>query len=274
MQLIEKWKTKWNLVDKPEHERVFLKAKWTSTAIIALISFVLGYAMLFGLDAWEKILPRITENPHRYAMPGWAASYFIYLFMMGIPLITANIFYQKTHKPAFGFASLGGYIAAAGIFMFTNLWFGAYTIWVSGFALLGNAINQRDYSLRAWHLIYYAILGIIGCYINTVIQMVYWDVWVWLQFIHMNLFMFLIGACKIRQWGYSYLFGWALTAIYFLINPHLLIFKAIPSIAPFPEANLTWAAVYNLFVPPLLVWVVMTYFFHIQRKVIKKSVVF
>jgi hypothetical protein len=280
--MLQKIKDAWTIVDKPdpEHMPIFHKGKPIFIIINAVIGFFGGWVLLFAITAWEGSLA--TWSDGRYAFPAWAPSYFVYFLLMVIPVIVTNIIYQKSRTPHYAFSSMSGIIAAGISFMFLGknlipqedaLWFGFYLVYVCGFSLLGNALSQRDYSLRAWHLIYFFLLGFLGNYINTIIQLVSWDVWGWLQFIHIHLFLVIIGAVKLRQWGYVYMVGWAVSALFMLILPSswsLWIFE-IPAFpfTTFYLADLPTASFYNFFVPPLLSWVILTYFFNIQRKVKK-----
>ncbi len=263
-KLIEKWKT----VEKPKEERTFNKPKILWIAILFIVSFGLGWGILVSFQLWESMLPRISAEPVRYDLPGWAASYFIYFFMMIIPLLAANIVYSKTKTPAYPFTILGGCIVAAAIYMTIDIWFGGYMVYVLALSFLANAISQERYVLKWWHQLFYFVLGIIGSYWNSVIQMHFWDVWTFLQFIHVYLFIVIIAAVKIRQWGYMYMLGWALCSIVFLFHQDLLIFAYFPA---YVKANMLVVAIYNLLVPPMLVWTVLTYFFKIQRRVRSKT---
>lgn len=275
-KFIENWKT----VEKPKEERIFKKPKLEWLGVVLLGGFALVYLMLHLLVLWESVLPRNSGETVRYEMPGWAASYFIYFFMMLIPLLTANLIYSRTKTPAYPFGILIGGTVAGLLFMLKNPWFGGYTVYVLLLCILVNAISQEKYELKWWHQVYYLILGIIACYINAIIQMYFWDVWVFLQFIHLYLFISIIAAVKIRQWGYMYMLGWALCSIFFIFRQSLLAliqvwisnwFNIFAIFPPFEQANIMVVAIYNLVVPPILVGSVLTYFFKIQRKVRSKT---
>ena len=110
---------------------------------------------------------------------------------------------------------------------------------------------------------YYFLLGLIACYISVLYQVEGWDVWVWLQFIHLHLFVVLIASVKIRQWSYMYMLGWALMGVIFFVFP---AFPQFGLVDMYVMADVALTGGYNVFVPPLLVLTVLTYFFKIQRK--------
>jgi hypothetical protein len=258
------WWRRFLEVEQPKKERVFLQGAPIKTILSFIISLIIGFGLLFVINYWNPQLPLIDDR--RYAFPAWSASYFIYFFLMIIPIIVANLFYHGTKTPIYGFASISGFIVIAVGYSFFAPKFGVYMALTCSFAFLGNIPSQGDYKLKWRHIIFYFLLGIVVSYVNAIYQMIYWDVWVWLQIIHLHLFMTIIAAVKIRQWAYTFMFGWAIFAIYCLITPELFILRLI-SPAPFHEANLLWVGIYNLLVPPLLTLVILTYFFRIQRRV-------
>jgi len=261
--MLEKWRAEWNRVDKPEKERIYLKGKPQLVAVFFLASYAIALVTVFLLDKWEQILAKdpITS---RYEFEAWAPSYFLYFFMMTIPIIVAMTINSKSKTPAYGFGSIIGSFCAALTYIIVNPWFGIYMAFAVSLALLGNAMSQGDFSIQKKHLIYYFFLGAYACFGNTVFQMIAWDVWVWLQMIHLHLFSVIISSVKMRQWAYMFMLGWAVYAIYSLIVPNLLILRYFDV---FYLANLNWAGWYNLLVPPILSLTIFYYFFVIQRRV-------
>ncbi len=263
MSLIQKWKDIWAIKeeDLPREERVFHKGKIQIILLAFIASIGLGMGMLYLLTLWEGTLPRIPNG--LYHPVAWGPSYFIYFFTMVIPIIIANIFYQKTMCPSYGFSSFAGFIGAALGYYFIAPRLAIYTIYSVSLAVLGNIPSQKDYKLKWYHMTYYFVLGIIGCYINVLYQVEGWDVWVWLQFIHLHLFIVIIASVKIRQWSYLYMLGWALMGLIFMIFPAFPMFGLVEM---YSKADVSLTGGYNVFIPPLLVIVVLTYFFKIQRK--------
>ena len=215
--MLEKLREKWNEVDKPEKEKIFEPMVIMQVIVVFLVSFGLGWLLLFGLVKWESILPRLYNG--KYTMIAWSQSYFIYMFMMVVPLLIANKVYnyKKKHNPANGFASIVGFMLSGLTYMFIDVWFGGYMAYAVSLAVLGNFMSQGDYKLKLGHLIFYFIVGIYAVAINTIYMNLSLDVWVFLQFIHLHLFTTLIAAMKIRQWSYMYMIGWAFGAIVIII---------------------------------------------------------
>ncbi|UYP48660.1 hypothetical protein NEF87_004945 [Candidatus Lokiarchaeum ossiferum] len=263
MSLIEKWKDIWAIKeeDLPREERIFKKGNILIIIIAFIISAGIGMGMLYLINRLEPMLSTFPDG--MYQMNAWAASYFLYFFCMVIPIIVANIFYQKTKTPSYGFSSFAGFIVAAIMYYFIAPRFALYTIYSVSLAVLGNIPSQKDYKLKWYHMTFYFVLGIIACYFNMIYQVESYDVWVWLQFIHLHLFVVLIASVKIRQWSYMYMFGWAFMGLLFIIFPNFPIFGLVE---PHNVISNQLIGVYNVFVPPLLVITILTYFFKIQRK--------
>jgi hypothetical protein len=274
--MFKKFLEKWRTVEKPKEERVFNPPNWIIFAVMVIVSYGLGWALLYGLKVFESVLPRWNNDPVEYAFEGWAGSYFLYFFMMVIPLIIANIVYSKTKTAAYPFGILGGFLLSAASYMFIDAWFGGYMVYVLALSILANAMSQKEYKIKGWQLLYYFIFGIVAAIINNAIMMYYWDVWTFLAFIHVHLFVVIIAAVKIRQWGYMYMLGWALYSLFVLLVSlnamfisDLFIFNYF---TPNSRANMIVSGGYNLLVPALLVWVILTYFFKIQRKIVSKNI--
>jgi hypothetical protein len=259
--MLEKLREKWNEVDKPEKEKIFEPMVILQVIIVFLVSFGLGWLLLFGLVKWESVLPRFDG---KYTMIAWSQSYFIYMFMMVVPLLIANKIYnyQKKHNPANGFASIIGFMLSGLTYMFVDVEFGGYMAYAVSLAVLGNIMSQGDYKLKLGHLIFYFALGIYAVAINTIYMFLSLDVWVFLQFIHLHLFTTLIAAMKIRQWSYMYMIGWAFAAIM------IIILGAVGVLSD----TIMLLGIYSLVVPPLLALTILTYFFKIQRKVKSKHI--
>ena len=254
--MLEKLREKWNEVDKPKKEKIFEPRNNLQVLVFFLVSFSLGWLLLFGLLKWESVLPR--DNDGFYTFIAWSQSYFIYMFMMVVPLLIANKIYnlKKKHNPANGFASIFGFMLSGLTYMFIDVWFGGYMAYAVSLALLGNFMSQGDYTLKSGHLIFYFIVGIYAVAINTIYMYLSLDVWVFLQFIHLHLFTTLIAAMKIRQWSYMYMIGWAFGAIVIIILGAVGILNE----------TIMLLGIYSLVVPPLLALTILTYFFNIQRK--------
>lgn len=263
MSLIEKWKDIWAIKeeDLPQEERVFKKGKLLIIIGAFISSAGIGLGMLYLFTLWETMLPLYAGG--LYDPIAWGPSYFLYFFCMVIPIIVANIFYQKTNTPSYGFSSFAGFIGAAIGYYFIAPRFALYTIYAVSLAVLGNIPSQKDYKLKWYHMIFYFVLGIFACYFNMIYQVESFDVWVWLQFIHLHLFVVLIASVKIRQWSYMYMIGWALMGFIFMIFPNFPIFGLV---VPQNKVSSQLIGGYNVFIPPLLVITVLTYFFKIQRK--------
>ncbi len=253
--MLEKLREKWNEVDKPEKEKIFEPLVIGQVLVFFLLSFGLGWLLLFGLVKWESVLPTYRG---KYTMIAWSQSYFIYMFMMVVPLLIANKIYnhKKKHNPANGFASIVGFMVSGLTYMFVDVWFGGYMAYAVSLAVLGNFMSQGDYKLKLGHLIFYFVVGIYAVAINTIYMNLSLDVWVFLQFIHLHLFTTLIAAMKIRQWSYMYMIGWAIGAIVIII---------LGAVGILSETILL-LGIYSLVVPPLLALTILTYFFKIQRK--------
>ena len=256
--MMQKLRDKWNEVDKPEKEKIFEPRNNLHVLIFFLVSFGLGWLLLYGLIEWESVMPR--EPDGKYSFISWSQSYFLYMFMMVIPLLIANQIYnlKKKHNPANGFASIFGFMLSGLTYMFIDVWFGGYMAYAVSLALLGNIMSQGDYKLKSGHLIFYFVVGVYAVSINIVFMYQSLEVCVFLQFIHLHLFTTLIAAMKIRQWSYMYMIGWAFGAIVFIIVGAVIgsdLFYVIMLMG-----------VYSLVVPPLLALTILTYFFNIQRK--------
>ncbi len=260
--MFQKQREKWNEVDKPKKEKIFEPmVKW-QVIVFFLLSFGLGWLLLYGLIKWESVMPR--EPNGKYSFIAWSQSYFLYMFMMVVPLMIANKIYnlKKKHNPANGFASIVGFMLSGLTYMFIDVWFGGYMAFAVSLAVLGNLMSQGDFTLKIGHQIFYFVVGIYAVAINTVFMYLSLDVWVFLQFIHLHLFTTLIAAMKIRQWSYMYMIGWAFGAIVIIILGAVGIF----------DATIMLLGVYSLVVPPLLALTILTYFFKIQRKVISSHI--
>ncbi len=257
--MLEKLRENWNEVDKPEKEKIFEPMVILHVFFFFLLSFGLGWLLLFGLAKWESILPRFSDG--KYAFIAWFQIYFIYMFMMVVPLMIANKIYnlKKLHNPANGFASIVGFMLSGLTYMLIDVWFGGYMAYAVSLAVLGNLMSQGNFTLKSKHLIFYFLVGIYAVGINTIYMYLSLDVWVFLQFIHLHLFTTLIAAMKIRQWSYMYMIGWAFGAIVIIIVGAIgvsEVFKVIMLLG-----------IYSLVVPPLLALTILTYFFKIQRNV-------
>ncbi|MHA1720304.1 MAG: hypothetical protein ACTSWX_04830 [Promethearchaeota archaeon] len=254
--MFEKLREKWNQVDKPEKEKKFEPMVIWQVIVFFLTSYGLGWLLLYGLVKWESVLPR---QGGRYTMIAWSQSYFIYMFMMVVPLMIANKIYNlgKKHNPANGFASIIGFLLSGLTYMFIDVWFGGYMAFAVSLAFFGNLMSQGDYTLKPGHLIYYFLLGIYAVAINTIYMYDSLEVWVFLQFIHLHLFTTLIASVKIRQWSYMYMIGWAFGAIVIIVVGAVAI----------ADKTIMLLGIYSLAVPPLLALTILTYFFKIQRKV-------
>ncbi|MHA1673899.1 MAG: hypothetical protein ACTSYI_09740 [Promethearchaeota archaeon] len=264
--MFEKLKTWWTTVDKPEKERVYNKGKISYTALFFLLCYGLGWILAWAIELWKSVLITESRNHDRYAFESWASSYFIHFFLMTIPIFISMTINSKSKTPAYGFAAIGGFFAAALSYIPINSYIGLYMAFVVSLAILGNLPSQGDFTLKWGHLLYYFLLGIYACYFNTVFQLMEWDVWVWLQMIHVHLFTVIIAAMKIRQWSYMYMFGWAFAALVtFFLPADLFIFR-LEGLELFIWADLKLAAIYNIVVPPMLTFVILFYFFNIQRK--------
>ncbi|QEE16598.1 hypothetical protein DSAG12_02428 [Promethearchaeum syntrophicum] len=260
--MLEKLREKWNEVDKPKKEKIFEPRNNLQVIIFFLVSFGLGWLLLFGLVKWESVLPRDYEG--FYTFIAWSQSYFIYMFLMVVPLLIANQIYnlKKKHNPANGFASITGFMLSGLTYMFVDPWFGGYMAFAVSLAVLGNFMSQGDFTLKKGHLFFYFIVGIYAVAINTIYMNWSLDVWVFLQFIHLHLFTTLIAAMKIRQWSYMYMIGWAFGAI-------VIIFLGAVGVL---SETILLLGLYSLVVPPLLALTILTYFFKIQRKVKAKYI--
>jgi len=260
--MLEKLREKWNEVDKPKKEKIFEPLVIGRVIVFFLLSFGLGWILLLGLAKWESVLPRFSDG--KYAFIAWFQIYFIYMFMMVVPLLIANKIYnyKKKHNPANGFASIVGFMISGLTYMFIDVWFGGYMAYAVSLAVLGNFMSQGDYKLKSGHLIFYFVVGIYAVAINTIYMYLSLDVWVFLQFIHLHLFTTLIAAMKIRQWSYMYMIGWALGAIVIII---------LGAVGVLSE-TIMLLGIYSLVVPPLLALTILTYFFKIQRNVTAKHI--
>lgn len=263
--MFRKLKLWWTTVDKPEVERVYHKGQWSNTILYFLICYILGWGVAWLMEQWDSI--QVYAPDGRYEFQSWAVSYFIRFFLMVIPVGVSMTINSKSKTPAYGFAAIGGFFCAALSYIFITPYYGIYMAYVTSLAILGNIPSQGDFTIKIPHLIYYFILGFYACYVNTVYQMMAWDVWVWLQMIHVHLFSVIIAAVKIRQWSYMFMFGWAACAIWTLFAPLDLYIFRLDALSVFPVADLRFTGWYNLIVPPILTLVILYYFFNIQRKV-------
>ncbi|MHA1521676.1 MAG: hypothetical protein ACTSRK_15970 [Promethearchaeota archaeon] len=265
--MFEKLKTWWTTVDKPEKERVYHKGKISYIALFFLLCYGLGWIVAWAMESWKSILITESRNYDRYAFESWASSYFVHFFLMTIPIFISMTINSKSKTPAYGFAAIGGFFGAALSYIPINSYIGLYMSFVVSLAILGNLPSQGDFTLKWGHLLYYFLLGIYASYFNTVYQLMEWDVWVWLQMIHIHLFTVIIAAMKIRQWSYMYMLGWAVAALATFFFPADIFIFRLEGLDLFPLANLQLAAIYNIVVPPMLTFVILFYFFNIQRKV-------
>jgi hypothetical protein len=265
--MLEKLWEKWTTVDKPEVERIYHKGKISYTAGFFMLTYGLGWALAWAMDQWKAVLHTNPGNYGRYAFESWASSYFIHFFLMAVPILISMTINSKSKTPAYGFAAIGGFFAAALSYIAITPYIGIYMAFVVSLAILGNIPSQGDFSLKGKHLVYYFFLGIYACLINTIYQLYVWDVWVWLQMIHVHLFIVILAAVKIRQWSYMYMLGWAFCAVLTFFIPLDQVLFPLLHLEPFPLADYQLAAAYNLIVPPILTFVILYYFFNIQRKV-------
>lgn len=280
MKIIDKVVTHWNTVERPKKESIFLKGKLQWTIIIGLCGIIFGFGLVYFSNLVIGLLPlhpslggsRYLMHPSLmvyYDLWTWAPSYFIYFFLMVLPIIFANVFYRRTRTPIYGFSAFGGIIIGGFIAgMILEPWFAFYLVWVVGCSMIGNIPSQRDYKLHAYHLWFFFALGFLCGYLTCWTQIISHDVWVFLQFVHVYVFMVLIAGMKIRTWSYMFMLGWALSALLAMIFPQYLHLPSIISGIPIVETvNIELVVgIFNLIAPPLVVLVVWTYFFKIQRR--------
>jgi hypothetical protein len=214
-------------VEVPVNIRVYQKGEPKEMAIYLFKYTVIGFLFLL-IEYWiYGLLPRYINNPGHpkgYDLGGNAVMFFITAFMFILPQAIGAVVTIKTMRPANGFCVLGGFLLAGGIFIAAIEWqFGLYLVFTCTTLFAINAIPHLHFTLKWHHLLYFAIIGAIICYITFRITDYFMDIWTYLQI------MFLCTAAvdflglKIRQWGYAYLFGWSVMAIYVWIYEDLLL---------------------------------------------------
>src|SRR6056297_2659362 len=193
---------KWRLVERPEEEQEYNSGSWTGTLGYFVVNFGIAWLYMF-LSEW--VIGNLPVYSYGYDMKGNAIAYFIYFFMMVIPWIIGGTVHSKLKTPKYSFACLGGWFIAGFTFLPMDQFIGFYQAYASGLIIFANIPSQKDWILYYRDMVYYFILGIVDCYINTEIMVASGDIWVYIQFVHIYLFTVIAVSLKIDKWAYFFM---------------------------------------------------------------------
>jgi hypothetical protein len=248
------WLSQWKQVDKPTKIRKKIPGTPQKGTVFLLLGLIIGIFLLFifnlfGGNYWSALQ---TGLPY-YALS--AVFYWIFFLTMLIPTIFAGIIALKQSCHMYGFLNLGGWGIAAIIFaIWVNPILGWYMVFSISLIFLLTWPDPGNYNLKWNDLVYYFLLGVLVCLINTYITNFFnRDIWCYLQFLYFHLMAIIIVSLKIRQWGLMYMYGWILGSIILMFLPNELV-----------------NGIYNLCAPGILTWAVLRFFFRIWRPTAKK----
>lgn len=235
----------WREVEIPEKKSVFQKGDIVGNAKYFGISLGIGFVFLVIWDMIIPYLPRLTHH-EGFDLNGNAGMYILSMVAFLLPWAVSGIIFHKHSCPAYGFWSMAGFFIAGVAYTPFNWFIALFFMYISALLFLANAPSQGDYTLQNKHLIYNFVLGMVACWINLEIMAYSRDIWTYMMFIQLHLFVTITIGLKIKQWGYFYAYGWAVFAFIamFTFNRDMYFLFAI----------------YSFFTPFLIAMAAMQYF--------------